>query len=149
MSIQMAKQHRTQHAAPAGLVDNAPVDAVALEFARRLQVHLDKKGWSQSDLAREATKQMAKGEVTRDSVSKYINARFLPGNTKLHAIARALGVEADELRPALGVTGTGEKHAAMGVRDLGEGKAWLRINQPVEWTTALKILEILKGDANE
>lgn len=149
MSIQMAKRHRTQHAAPAGLVDSAPVDAVALEFARRLQVALDEKGWTQSDLAREATLQMEKGEVSRDSVSKYINARFLPGNTKMHAIAKALGKDVEDLRPATGITGTSEKHAAMGVRDLGDGQAWLRINQPVPWLTALKVLELLKGDANE
>lgn len=149
MSIQMVKRHRTQHGTPTDLSEQAPADAVALEFASRLQKQLDRKGWTQSDLAREATKFMEKGEVTRDSVSKYINARFLPGNAKMHAIAKAFGVEVEDLRPATGITGTSEKHAAMGVRDLGDGKAWLRINQPVPWLTAIKILELLKGDANE
>jgi len=31
------------------------------------------------------------------------------------------------------------------VRDLGQGRAWLRVNQAVEWDTAVKVLTLLKG----
>lgn len=149
MSIQMAKQHRTLHTKPAGTSADSPKDLAALEFARRLQKRMTDKGMNQSELARAATLHMVKGEVTRDSISKYINAAFLPSPAKLAAIAKVLDCEPEELVETRGITASAEKHSGTNVRDLGEGQAWLRINQPVPWLTAIKILELLKGDANE
>jgi transcriptional regulator with XRE-family HTH domain len=125
-------------------------------FAKRLQKAMDAKGWSQSDLAREATKfldQPADGEkrieITRDNVSKYMNGKTLPRGDRLSALARALGVEMADLVSTEGITSVAERTPPVGASDTGNGNAWLRVNQEVPWTTALKILELLKGDASE
>ena len=63
------------HAAPQDIPNDAPADRAREEFARRLQRHMALKGLSQSDLAREATKQLpGTKKVGKDSVSQYISA---------------------------------------------------------------------------
>ena len=34
------------------------------------------------------------------------------------------------------------------MQDTGDGNCWLRINQAVNWTTAMQIMQLLKGDAH-
>ena len=67
-------------------------------FAKRLQKAMDAKGWSQADLARQASVFLEpKGdkpvEITRDNISKYMNGKMIPRGDRLAAMAKALGVE--------------------------------------------------------
>lgn len=138
--------------APTGaLPPEAPKDAHLLAFARRLQKAMLQKGYSQSDLAREATKHMPEGhEVRRDAVSKYISAKFFPDLVKRQALAKALGVDPDELIPPTNaIPSTGNMASLTNIRDMGDGTVWLRINEQVPWPTALKVLDMLKGEDEE
>lgn len=119
-------------------------------FSQKLQAAMDAKGWNQSDLARAATVALGgEGVIQRDNISKYINGKAIPSSPKLHAISTALGVTKDELIPGVSVMQPTVRNAPIGVDDLGDGKAWLRVNQPVSWDVALKILDMLKGDKDE
>jgi len=143
-------RRNTIHAEPSGEIPAyAPKDAVALEFARRLQAAMAAKGWNQSDLAREATKFMPEGKsVNRDNISVYVNVKAMPGRDRLEAMARALGVETTDLLPNVmrpvskNVTPTRE------VKDLGGGRVWLRVNQEISWAAAIKILQMLEEEAS-
>lgn len=139
-----------------GLAIEASVDNsdLAVEFGKRLQKHMDAKGWSQSDLARQATLFLADNEdgpkqVTRDNISRYMNGRSLPRGDRLVAIAKALGTEPAELVSTEGLTAVANKTPPLGVHDIGGGKVWLRINQECGWEDALNILAILKGEKTE
>jgi len=119
-------------------------------FASKLQAAMDAKGWNQSDLARAATAALGgEGVIQRDNISKYINGKAIPSSPKLYAISTALGVNKDELIPGVSVMQPTVRNVPIGVDDLGEGKAWLRVNQPVSWDVALKVLDLLKGDKDE
>ena len=137
---------RTHHSSPTNLSEDAPKDAVLVDFGRRLQRAMIEKGWNQSELARRATGHMANGEVTRDAISKYINGVTLPGPDRLQAIAKALHMQPADILPTRGITAGAEKSPALDVRDVGEGNVWLRVNQQVEWARALEIMKILKGE---
>lgn len=128
---------------------NAPRDAVKMEFARRLQRAIVEKGWTQSELARRASKFMPKefgnkeeGGMIRDNISKYIRAKALPSSIHLNALAKALGTKSEELLPSRGVDSNTDA-IAFDMRDIGEGKVWLRINQSVPMTVAIKIATLL------
>ncbi|MBM3530512.1 MAG: helix-turn-helix transcriptional regulator [Alphaproteobacteria bacterium] len=74
-------------------------EAVRQEFARRLQRMMIAKGWNQSELARRAAPYMPDKAMVRDSISKYIRARSLPGPLALTALSKALGCQPDDLLP--------------------------------------------------
>lgn len=143
----MARRN-TLHSDPTGpLPVAAPRDAVALEFARRLQAAMAEKGWNQSDLAREATKFMSEGKtIQRDTVSVYINTKALPSRERLEAMAKALGVDSSELMPSKLRPVPNRVAPPVEVKDMGDGNVWLRINQAVPWPLALKILNMVKGE---
>jgi len=139
---------RTIHTDPTNIPDDAPKSAVLMEFARRLQKGMNAKGWNQSELCRRASELMPPdgGTVDRALVSKYINSKALPGPVRLEAIAKALDMAPDELLPTRGITAASEKTPELDVRDVGDGRVWLRVNQAVDWAKALKIMAILKGE---
>ena len=123
------------------------------EFARRLQRQLVLKGWSQADLARraQAAADASEGDIRigPDSISHYMNGRYMPSPSHLNILATALGVDVLELLPtkgALGVPEAGESLPPIGVQDLNNGHAWLRVNQAVPWPLAVKILGLLRGE---
>lgn len=140
-------------ARPAPLT-SAPADAIKQDFARRLQKALVNSGLNQSELAREASKFMPKGRgtedepgMTRDLISKYIRAKILPGHVGLNALAKALRMKPEELLPSRGGSYSDAEAAAFDMRDVGEGKVWLRVNQAVPMPIALKIAGLLNSDA--
>lgn len=143
----MPKRRLTIHSDPEGAPPAAaPRDAIALEFARKLQAEMIRCGYNQSDLARQASLHMPDDKpINRDTISLYINAKHLPGPERLVAIAKALGVEKHDLLPSRGITAKANITPPVDVREMGDGRVWLRVNQAVEWPTALKILEMLKG----
>lgn len=69
----------------------APAD-VRAAFARRVLNARIKKGWNQSELARQAALHMPDGRFGRDSISKYEKATHLPYPVQLDALAKALGI---------------------------------------------------------
>lgn len=129
----------------APLPDGAPRDAVKMEFAKRLQHLMVSKGWNQSELARRTAHHTSDGKFGRDSVSVYIRGMSLPGPTHLNALARALDVKAEELLPSRGVPSVGDSAPPLDVREISPGRVWLKVNQAVDWTTALKVMQLLKG----
>ena len=137
---------RNIHNAPPGeLPGDAPADAVRREFARRLQRAMDEKGWNQVELATRASQFMPEGKsIGRDSMSYYIAAKSFPTSARLHALAKALGMKPEDLRPSRGVKQAGSP--AVEVRETEDGNAWLRVNQQVNWSTATKVLDLLKGE---
>lgn len=126
-----------------------PADAVKAEFARRVQAAMVRKGWDQATLARETVKQYEKGaktKLSRDSISKYCRGLVLPLPHTLNAMAKALGTQPDELLPTRGVPSAGMENPPLDVRDIGDGMVWLKVNQAVDWDTALKIMTLVKGE---
>ncbi len=119
----------------------SPSHLTKQEFGRRLYALMTRKGWKQADLARRAG-------IPRDAVSKYINGKIFPTRLSLEAVAKALGMTAEELLP-----NTAENSIEADVPDI-EMKissttpkvAWLRVNRLVTTTTALKIMELLNDD---
>lgn len=70
----------------------APAKRVRDFFAQNLRILMTGKGWTQSELARQA-------DVARDLISGYINAKTLPTTENAAKLARALDVAVDELLP--------------------------------------------------
>lgn len=137
---------RTLHDKPRSLPDGVPKDAVMVQFGARLQRALVEKGWSQVDLARAATKFMKEGEISRDTISKYVNAITLPGPDRLNAVSKALKMEPLELLPNRGVTAVSDKTPEFDMRATDSNHVWLRINQEITWEKGMKIMAILKEE---
>lgn len=126
------------------LPSGAPKDAIKNEFARRLQHKIAEKGWSQSETARQAAMHMPKGQdFGRDNISGYVRGLSLPGPVMLSALSKALGCDPIDLVPSAPSVDT--RHPPLEVKDSGDGRAWIRINQAVDWPVALKIMELIKG----
>lgn len=131
---------------PSGEYNSADQLALRREFARRLQAFMDDKGWNQAELARRTAEHCRTGKFGRDNVSSYIRAISLPGPVYLKAIAKALGVEKEDLLPSGLARGVDTALPEVQVRDAGDGLAHLKINQAVKWEVAIKVLELLKSD---
>lgn len=129
-----------------------PKDAVKLEFGRRLQMAMIQKGMNQSDLARRLEMEIRVDEqgnpirVGRDSISTYIRGKVLPSPARLKALAKILDVTETDLLPTPGRVSSIPNAPSIETRDLGDGNVWLRINQGLPWSDALRILAILRGD---
>jgi transcriptional regulator with XRE-family HTH domain len=67
-------------------------EVVPSAFGQRLRYLILRKGWNQSELARQAG-------IGRDSISSYIAGRARPNNLNAHKLAEALGVNLGELLP--------------------------------------------------
>ena len=105
------------------------------------------KGWNQAEFARRATARAPAGiRIGTDSVSHYINGRYLPSPAHVKVMAETLGIDVRELMPAKGISEVGESLPPIGVQDLADGTAWLRVNQAVPWPLAVKILGLLRGE---
>lgn len=119
----------------------AGLDPVAVEFGKRLTKAIADKGWTQAIFAREATKRLGK-TLRRDNVSLYTRGIQLPGPVRLSAICRTLGVkESDLLIPGAAHNPDTPPFA---VRPLDGNKAWLQINQEVDFDLALEIAAMIK-----
>ena len=120
------------------------------EFARRLQSAMIEKGWNQTEMARNTALHMPKGQrMERDTISTYIRGKALPTAVKMKAICTALGVDPKDLVPerslAPGLQDV-QEIPTKGCRDIGDGNAWLTINQAVPFKVALQILSMLEAE---
>lgn len=133
------------NSSPTELPANAPKDAARVEFARRLQSAMVEKGWNQSELARRAAAFMPDGKFGRDNVSLYVRGMVFPGPDHAEALAKALGRKVADLIPTRGMPSAEDRAPPLDVKDLNDGRCWLKINQAVDWPVALQVLELLKG----
>jgi len=115
------------------------------EFGRRVYSAMLEKGWTQAELAR-------RSDILPDSISNYVRGNILPTPQNLKKLADALGVEETML---LGnyyeqaVDAEVEPAFDMKSSTADPGKAWLRVNQLVSFSTAVKIAELLKNDSTD
>jgi transcriptional regulator with XRE-family HTH domain len=133
---------------PRRSVTRMPPAAIRLEFGRTIQRHLNERGWTQAELARRMKPFLKDSRIGRDSISKYVRGKNLPNPPVLEAMAKAFGVESRELLPSRGTQAVSKEHAPLDVRDMGEGRAWLSVNQALDWPTALKVIGLLRGTSD-
>lgn len=119
--------------------------ALRKEFARRLRAARVKKGWNQSELARQSAKHMPDNVFGRDNISKYESANTLPTPLYAVAIARALGLAVSDLLPEDRdpLAGDMEVEPRLAFRQIGAKRAFLRINQEVDIDVAMRIMGLL------
>ena len=137
-------------------------DELKRQFAERLRAAIERKGWSQAQTIKEARRFLEGGEKLGSAhLSHYVHGRVIPGMTYLLALSRALDVSVQDLLGGSGLwlvdksasqeparelprsAHLAQAHSAQ-VRDADQGEAWITIDEPVPWETALKILELLK-----
>lgn len=121
--------------------------ATRTEFGRRLSRAMVLKGWSQSELSKRAQQKAPDDmRIGPDSISHYINGRYMPSPAHLKVLSETLGIDPRELLPADGLPEAGDTLPPIGVQDLNDGTAWLKVNQAVSWPIAVKILSLLRGE---
>jgi transcriptional regulator with XRE-family HTH domain len=117
-------------------------DLAKQELARHLVAAMRERDWSQSDLARHA-------DVPRELISTYVRGVSLPEPRTLRKLANALNTKPETLLPATqGMTAQDEIPAFAISEFAGHpGKVWLRINQMVPTSIALRIGALLQEGA--
>lgn len=112
------------------------------EFARRLYKLMMARGWRQSELARRAG-------LPRDSISTYVRGKSLPSPQNLLALAKALDMKPEDILPnhmESALENEDNPAFSMVQSDTRPGKAWVRVNRLVNFSTATKIAELLEND---
>ena len=140
----MVRKNRTHVATggdtptPAGL---RPKYLSKQEFGRRLYNLMLAKGWHQSELARQSG-------LPRDRISTYIRGVAMPTPANVQALAKTLNIEPEALLPNHVESAIDEDAPSFEMKSstAAPGKAWLRVNRLVSFTTATKIAELLEQD---
>lgn len=112
------------------------------EFGRRVYTAMLAKNWTQAELARQA-------KVLPDSVSNYVRGAILPSPQNLKKLAEALDVTVEDLLPNYtegAIEQESEPAFDMKVSAADPKKAWLRVNRLVNFTTAIKVGELLNEE---
>lgn len=139
----MAKKVRTFIDGDALPANNpmAPKHLTKQDFGRRLYKLMIAKGWTQSELSRQAG-------IARDSVSTYVRGVSLPEPLNLERLAKALGVTAVELLPNHVEAAIEEDHPSLELKvsTANSAVSWLRVNRLVTTATAMKVLDLLHSD---
>jgi len=139
----MARKHRVHLAQDDSPSPEAlkPKHLTKQEFGRRLYNLMLKRGWSQSDAARECG-------LERDKISVYVRGKSLPTPTNLDKLAKGFGVAPEDLLPNYVESAIDEDAPSfeMKVSTADVGVAWLRVNRMVKMSTAVKIAELLEAD---
>jgi transcriptional regulator with XRE-family HTH domain len=123
-------------------------------FANKLNTLRLEKGWSQSDLAREAAAHMPKGpdgkplaQMGRDSVSNYLRGKTKPRPEHLEPLAKALGVSRDDLYPPPTVPVPEPPQLAFRMERQPNGSVLVEIHEEVPLSVAIEIMKLLDRDA--
>lgn len=114
------------------------------EMSKRILKARAKKGWNQSEFARNAALHMPDKKFGRDSISKYEKGSNLPGPLHLLAMAQALGVEPDDLVPDSKAIALSTPVTGFELRTVGDGTMFIRMNQAVPTGDAMRILDIIE-----
>lgn len=111
------------------------------EFARRLYKLMLDKGWRQADFARTAG-------LPRNAISVYLRGASLPSPENLKALAKALGVDPDNLLPNYKESAIDRDNPQIDFRvsPANPKEAWLRINRLVTTSLAIKILGLIEAE---
>lgn len=116
-----------------------PIRISKQEFGRRLQHAMHEKGWTQSELARQAN-------VSRDAVSTYIRGVFYPSASNLRQLARALDTTPEAFLPDYAKQTIEDKHhPSIGIEVL-QNVTSLKIDCRVTLKTALAVGRLLDED---
>ena len=135
----MASKKWVHNPPPQGqLPPNAPIEAVRIEWAKRLQAKLTEKGWNQSELGRKAG-------LSRDNISNYVAKGRIPSPVHLAKIAKALNCKAEELLPSRGMPSMEDRAPALDIRATAPDRVWLRVNQECDIQVAMQIMGLLRG----
>lgn len=124
---------------------NAARHAKSRQLAQRIQLMLEQKGWTQSELARRAG-------INRDVVSKTMSGFSFPSLESTRAMARALNVQVTDLTDAFeesaAVRDLGRTDVPFGMQELPSkpGRVWLTVNKEVTAKTAAQIHMLLLDD---
>ncbi len=126
-------------------------------FAERLWSAIKRSGLTYKETARRAQEHLPPGARISDvSVWSYAKGRSLPRRmTHVEALSKVLGIDTDEL-----LTTHSHSHAPRGaeagngtqevqIEDLGDGRAFLRIAQPLPWQVAVEILRLVKASPED
>lgn len=137
----MTRRHRTHILDSATPTELLPKHLTKQEFGRRLYNLMLAKGWTQSELARQSG-------LPRDRISTYVRGVALPTPANVQALAKCLGVEAEALLPNHTEQAIGDDNPSFDMKTstAAPGKAWLRVNRLVSFSTAVKIAELLEQD---
>lgn len=126
--------------------DRVVQSAAKQQFAKNLRSLLIARNMTQSDLARLAGDHLPKGATFgRDLISNYVLGRNFASDMHLNAMCKVLKVKPEDLDPSRG-EGFGVGEPPTDVRDMGNGRIWLRVNQSTTWEVGLKVLQLLKGE---
>jgi transcriptional regulator with XRE-family HTH domain len=125
-------------------------DVIKREFGQRLRRAMINKGMTQTDLAHAAAKHTPSKTFGRDLVSSYISGRYIPNPINLAALAKALGIDPEELLPqSNNLPRRGESTPPLDIRVLGDDRASLRVNQVVSLDVALKVAQLINDDTKK
>ncbi|MGY6646046.1 MAG: hypothetical protein ACXIVD_12575 [Salinarimonas sp.] len=124
-------------------------------FAERLWSAIKRSGLTYKETARRAQEHLPPGARISDvSVWSYAKGRSLPRRmTHVEALSKVLGIDTDELlttqahTPRSAEAGNGTQEVQ--VEDLGDGRAFLRIAQPLPWQVAVEILRLVKASPDD
>jgi len=123
-------------------------------FADRLWTAIKRSGLTYKETARRAQEHLPPGARISDvSVWSYAKGRSLPRRmTHVEALSKVLGLETDELvapNPRMvrqsDTALADDEYPDIHIEDLGDGKAFVRIAQPVPWNVAVEVLRLIKG----
>lgn len=133
---------------PPGLVAPppwAPAEAIRQDFASHLQAHMLRKGWNQSELARQAGMHMPSGRMGRDVISGYLRGRNLPGPNNRKAICMALGISSEDLGHTILPSATGANAPPLLVTSAGNGYSWVRVNMTLPTDIGVRIQQLVES----
>lgn len=146
----LARTTRFRPSQELDLPSGVPESAKRMEFGRRVEAAMLKKGWNQSELARRAEEHMPKGKrFGRDSISNYIKGSNFPTPINLDALCKALGMKPEDLIPGQMFLRAKDDMPPLDIRGLGDGSAWVRVNQRVSFDIAMKIMALLNEKPND
>lgn len=124
-------------------------------FAERLWSAIKRSGLTYKETARRAQEHLPPGARISDvSVWSYAKGRSLPRRmTHVEALSKVLGIDTDELLTTQAHTPRGSEAGngtqEVQVEDLGDGRAFLRIAQPLPWQVAVEILRLVKASPDD
>lgn len=123
-------------------------------FGRRLYNELERRGWSQSELARRAFPNEKKKvdnrgyDVTpkRDIISSWVRGKAVPNPQNLQAICKALNIEPSDLAPDITARTVANEIPSLAIQMAQDqpGQCFLRVNRLVPLNVALEVAGVLE-----
>jgi transcriptional regulator with XRE-family HTH domain len=102
------------------------------DFSRHLHALMAERGWNQSELARRAFGTVVKDgrEVPqkRDRVSEWVNAIAFPSEENMKAMAKAFGIEVEQLAPNIGRAPVDRGTARLAIAQREDGRWHVQID---------------------